>query len=75
MAIDKYLVIRKAAEIDEIIRRLDMISDVNAAFSGNKDHTKGLEKRFHRLVGNNQETNLDTPKDNDWVKRLSRFKR
>jgi hypothetical protein len=75
MPIDKYIVIRKAAEIDEIICRLNMITDINAAFSGNKTHVKELEQKFHKLIGQKEDLILGNKKDPDWAKRLQKYKR
>jgi len=50
---------------------------MNAAFSGNKEHVKDLEKKFQKIFGNKILGNaLENVKpDSDWKSRLSRFKR
>lgn len=70
----KYLIIRKAAEIDEVESRLTLISDVNAAFSGNEDYIKMLKKLLKELKGHDIIEENVKPTMN-WVERLERFKR
>jgi hypothetical protein len=72
MPIDKYLVLRKAVEMDEITRRLTVISDINAAFSGNKKYMQKLEKIFYELSG---QKDVTWEADKNWKKRLLRFRR
>lgn len=75
MPIDKYIVLRKAAQIDEIMARLDMISDINAAFSGNKEYIEDLRKRFNSLTGNGSIVGLNDKKDPNWKEKLLKYKR
>jgi len=72
MPIDKYLILRKAVEMEEITRRLTVISDVNAAFSGNKKHMQNLERGFQKLIGQEEIKWEKTP---NWKERLNRFRR
>lgn len=51
MPIDKYMYIRKAAEVEEIIFRMQMISDMNAAFAGAKDKLTELHKTYTEIMG------------------------
>lgn len=73
MPIDKYMVLKKAAEIDELATRLQLISDINAAFSGNKKYTEKLFKDFDKIVGNDIVVKWE--KDKDAKERLMRWKR
>jgi predicted sulfurtransferase len=68
----KYIALRKAAEMEGISNRITLISDINAAFSGNKEHMQKLEKVYNALTGLDR---IKWQKDVDWEKRLSRFKR
>jgi hypothetical protein len=45
------------------------ISDMNAAFNGNKKHTKALEQQYQTLQG----SGIKFEGDKDWVARLKRF--
>lgn len=74
MPISKYLVIRKAAEIEEVRSRLTMISDINAAFSGSDEYIKKLLFLFNQIKGLDKEENIN-PKDKDWENRLAKYKR
>lgn len=49
-----------------------MISDINAAFSGNDKLIKALQKDMKELIGPQIVTER---KDTDWKERLLRFKR
>lgn len=73
MPVDKYMVIRKAAEIEEISLRLRLISDINAAFSGNENHINNLQKLHSQLVGIDDFVSWDS--DPNWKQKLSKWKR
>lgn len=73
MPIDKYLLIRKAAEIEEISERLQLISDIGAAFSGNKEHFDKLKKLYDNLSGSG--LIIIKKPDSNWEERMGRFKR
>lgn len=77
LSYSQYKIIRKAAEIEEIRERLMLITDMNAAFSGNKTHMTSLEKRFQETQKNivAMEALENTVPDSDWKTRLARFKR
>ncbi|MDY0313756.1 MAG: hypothetical protein RBR32_01635 [Bacteroidales bacterium] len=76
MPIDKYLIIRKAAELEEISYRMMMISDGNAAFLGNEKHVKNLRKTYDQLMGKYKvKEQLKAKKDPDWKERLMKYKR
>lgn len=68
----KYVALRKAAEMEGISNRITMISDINAAFSGNEAHVKRLENIYNTLTGLDR---ITWEKDINWEKKLSRFKR
>jgi hypothetical protein len=70
--IDKYLILRKAAEIEEIAHRRVVISDLNAAFSGNKEATDALLKAYHELT-EGEEMLRNDKSDHDWEKKLGKF--
>lgn len=50
---------------------------MNAAFSGNKDHIKKLEKSYQEVFGNKLMLKVleESNPDPDWKNRLDRFKR
>lgn len=73
MPIDKYLVIRKAAEVEEIIHRITLISDMNAAFFGSTDRVKDLQKTYTQLMG--YEEVIKWEADKDWEIKLSKYAR
>lgn len=72
MPIDKYLYIRKAAEIEEIVGRIQFISDINAAFSGNKDKMTDLQKLYTQAMGFDA---LNWQADPNWEEELKKFQR
>ena len=69
----KYLIIKRAAEIDELESRLALISDINAAFSGNEDHVKLLQKILVSLKGYEEQKEVKI--DKDWEDRLRKYQR
>lgn len=71
MPIDKYLYIRKAAEIEEIVGRIQFISDVNAAFSGNKDKMVELQKLYTEAMNFEMEWQADP----NWEEKLRSYQR
>ena len=71
MPIDKYLVIRKAAEVEEITNRITLISDMNAAFSGSKDKLEKLQSMYTELMG----FDVKWEADPNWEDRLRQFAR
>ena len=73
MPIDKYMVIREAAEVEEIRQRLVYISDTSAAFSGSKEHVNKLLKDYNMIMGY-QEISF-APADENWKERLMKYKR
>jgi len=75
MPIDKYIAVRKSAEIDELICRLNLITDINAAFNGNEKHIKSLTDRFNMLLGNRNDPSLNSPKDPKWAEKLRKYQR
>lgn len=76
MPIKKYLILRKAAEIEEIMRRMTMISDINAAFSGREDYIKKLRENYHKAIGDTiLHQSLQQKADKDWKERLKKYKR
>jgi hypothetical protein len=79
MPFDKYLIIKKAAEIDELMNRLNLITDINAAFSGGKEHVKQLESKLNVLLSigpSDSDPILHlNPKDPNWKTKLLKYKR
>ena len=51
MPIDRYIILRKAAELEDITQRLMRISDISAAFSGSMDHVNNLRKVLAEIEG------------------------
>lgn len=74
MPVDKYLIIKKAAEIEEVKSRLTMISDINAAFSGSTEYVKKLYFLLNQLTTLDREENIN-PKSENWKEILNKFKR
>ena len=76
MPYNKYRFLRKAAEIEGVRERLSLITDMGAAFSGNREHILDLKKLLKELTGKQILTNTETSNpDPDWEKKLLRFKR
>ena len=71
MPIDKYLYIRKAAEVEEIIYRSQVISDINAAFSGPENKLKNLQKLYTEIMG----FEIHWEGDPDWEEKLKAYQR
>lgn len=71
MPIDKYLYLRKAAEIEEISNRMQMISDINAAFSGSKERLDSLQKLYIEIMG----FEIPCEPDRDWEERIRIYQR
>ena len=63
--------------MEEIRERMSLITDMNAAFHGNKEHVDKLEKQFQTIVGNNAlEASLAlTAPDPNWQARINKYKR
>lgn len=51
MPLKQYILVKKAAEINEVEERIQTISDINAAFSGSNDRISQLQKLRSRLMG------------------------
>ena len=62
--------------MEEVRERISLITDMNAAFQGNKKHIEKLEKKFQEISGNNLllESLVAKP-ETGWKERLNRFKR
>ena len=71
MPIDKYIYIRKAAEVEEISERIKMISDINAAFSGSAERLKDLQKLYTKIMG----FEVKWEADPNWEDRLRAYQR
>ena len=71
LPLDKYIVVKRAAEIEEISQRLKLISDVNAAFFGGGDHTKKLQQLYDKLMGHD----VSWENDPKWAEKLKKYKR
>jgi len=71
MPIDKFNILKRAAEINEINSRLALISDFHAAFSGDNEHPRSLEKIVKSIEGNL----IFWESDPNWEERINRFKR
>ena len=69
MPIDKYMYIRKAAEIEEIASRMQIISDINAAFNGPRDRMIELHRVYTELMGFNIEWRADL----NWEDKLRQY--
>jgi hypothetical protein len=72
MPLRKYLIVKRAAEINEIELRMQTISDINSAFSGNNDHINNLMKIRSLIVGHDQ---INWAKDKDASERMRRWAR
>lgn len=72
MSLRQYIITKKAAEINEIEDRLQTISDINAAFSGNNERINQLQKLHGILVGH---TGIKWHKDTDAKQRMMRWAR
>jgi hypothetical protein len=56
---------------------MSLITDMNAAFHGNKNHVDKLEKEFQAIVGNNileDSLKLAAP-DPNWQEKLNKYRR
>lgn len=71
MPLDKYMYIRKAAEVEEICNRIQMISDINAAFSGSIERIKNLQKLYTEIMG----FEIKWEADPNWEDRLRQYQR
>jgi len=71
MPIDKYLYIRKAAEIEEISTRIQLISDINAAFSGSDQKMNSLQNAYSKAMG----FELEWKADFNWEEKLKKWQR
>jgi hypothetical protein len=69
MPIDKYLYLRKAAEVEEIVSRIQIISDINAAFSGNNDRLVDLQKIYTEIIG----YDVNWKSDYNWEDKLKHY--
>lgn len=61
--------IRKAAEIEEIASRMQIISDINAAFNGPKDRMTELHRIYTELMG----FDIEWKADPNWEDRLRQY--
>jgi len=71
MPIDRYLYIRKAAEVEEISNRIQMISDINAAFSGSNERLEKLQRLYIEVMG----FEIPCEADKNWEERLKTWQR
>jgi hypothetical protein len=71
MPIDKYMVLRKAAEVEEIASRMQIISDINAAFSGNSEKILDLNKKYTELMG----FEIEWKATEGWESKLAKYAR
>lgn len=71
MPIDKYLYIRKAAEVEEISNRVQLISDINAAFTGSKERLSSLQKLYTKIMG----FEVKWEADPNWEDKLRAYQR
>jgi hypothetical protein len=69
MPIDRYLYIRKAAEIEEIELRIRTISDINAAFHGSGETLTKLQQIRTNLLG----VEVKWEPDKDWEEKVKHY--
>ena len=75
MPLNKYIVLKKAVNIEAIVSRRTNIQDVNRAFHDPVPLMKQLEKEMLTLLHgkNNRSNTVSWGKDKDWKSQLSKF--
>lgn len=74
MPIDRYIILRKAAELEDITQRLMRISDVSAAFSGSNEHVDNLRRILTEIEGLGEE-DFHWKSEPNWQDKMKRFAR
>lgn len=74
MSFDRYLLLRKAAEIEQLNQRISDLSDLFAAFSGNGKHMNKLIQTLTKIQ-NVSEDEIHFEKDKDAVERMRKWQR